>query len=56
MYVVKYKVRNKAKGLLKHHCYCPMSLMWTTKITVTNKGHLSSLLCVLIGVLAKFHE
>ena len=31
--VVMYEVRKMAKSLLKHHCYCPMSmlLMQTTK-------------------------
>ena len=33
-YVVKYKVRIMAKSLLKHHCYCPMLLMRTTKTAV----------------------
>ena len=33
-YVVKYKVRKMAKSLLKHHFYCPMLLMWTTKTAV----------------------
>ena len=33
-YVVKYKVKKMAKSLLKHHCYCPMLLMWTTKTAV----------------------
>ena len=31
---MKYKVRKMAKSLLKHHCYCPMLLMWTTKTAV----------------------
>ena len=56
--VVKYKVRKMAKSLLKHHFYCPMLLMQTTKNSClfTNKGHFSSPLWVLIGVLAKFHK
>ena len=33
-YVVKYKVRKMTKSLLKHHCYCPMLLMRTTKTAV----------------------
>ena len=33
-YAVKYKVRKMAKSLLKHHCYCPMLLMRTTKTAV----------------------
>ena len=33
-YAAKYKVRKMAKSLLKHHCYCPMLLMWTTKTVV----------------------
>ena len=33
-YVVKYKLRKMAKTLLKHHCYCPMLLMRTTKTAV----------------------
>ena len=34
MYVVKYTVREIAKSLLKHHCYCPKLLMRTTKTAV----------------------
>ena len=33
-YVVKYDIRTMAKSLLKHHCYCPMLLMRTTKTAV----------------------
>ena len=33
-YAVKYKVRKMAKSLLKHHCYCRLLLMWTTKTAV----------------------
>ena len=33
-YVVKYKVRKIAKSMLKHHCYCLMFLMETTKTAV----------------------
>ena len=35
-YVVKYKVKEIAKGLLKHHS-CSMLLMWTTKTAVCLK-------------------
>ena len=27
----KYKVRTMAKSLLKHHCYCPIIMMRSTK-------------------------
>ena len=50
-YVVKYKVRNMAKSLLRYHCYCPMVLMQTTNTAV-----FESTSCVLIGFLAKFHK
>ena len=33
-YVVKYKVRTMAKSFLKHHRYCPMLLLPTTKTAV----------------------
>ena len=33
-YVVKHKVRKMAKGLLKHHCHCPIVLLQTTKTAV----------------------
>ena len=52
--VVKYKVRKMAKSLLKHHCYCPILLMQTTK-TAVGKGYFPSPLWVLIGVLDIFH-
>ena len=32
--VVKFKVKKMAKSLLKHHCYCQMLLMRTTKTAV----------------------
>ena len=46
-----------AKCLLRHHCDCTMLLMRTMKTAVClqTKAILSPL-CVLIGVLAKFHE
>ena len=58
VYMVEYKVRKIAKRVLKHHCYCPILLMRTTKTVVwfTNKCLLPSPIWVLIGVLAKFHE
>ena len=31
---VKYKEGKIAKSLLKHHCYCSMLFMWTTKTAV----------------------
>ena len=49
--VIKYKVRNMAKSLLKHHCNFPMLLVQTTKT-----GHFSLPLWVLIGVLSEFNE
>ena len=33
-HVMKYKVRKMTKSLLRHHCYCPMLLMRTTKTSV----------------------
>ena len=33
-HVIKFRVRKMAKGLLEHHCYCPIFLMWTTKTAV----------------------
>ena len=33
-YVVKCKVIKMAQSRLKHHCYCPMLLMRTTKTAV----------------------
>ena len=33
-YVVKYEVRTFTKSLSKHHCYCPILLMQTTKTAV----------------------
>ena len=55
VYVVKYNVRKMAKSLLKHHCYCPMLLMRTTKtdVCLQTKAIFHHLL---IAVLAKFHE
>ena len=29
-----YMGREMVGSLLKHHCYCPMLLMWTTKTAV----------------------
>ena len=57
-YVVKYKVRKMGKSLFEHQCYCLMIFMRITKTAVCfqNKGHFSTPLWGLIGVLAKFQE
>ena len=54
--VVKYKGRKMAKSRLKLYCCCPLLLAQTNSCLFTNKGHFSSPLWVLIGLLAKFHE
>ena len=56
----KVKVRKMAKSLLKHHCYCPMLLMWTTKtaICLQTKAIKYFVIIVvgLIGVLTKYYQ
>ena len=59
---MKYKVRKMAKSLLKHHCNCPsMTIVIDADhqncCLFINKGNFFiTFICVLLGVLAIFHE